>query len=48
MYDGIHSIAKYTVTINSALEVTVFVFHWPIPDNNTIYLEKKLFRERWR
>lgn len=41
LYDGIHSIAKYTVTINSALEFTVFVFHWPIPETHTIYLERK-------
>jgi hypothetical protein len=28
--DGVHSIAKYTVSVNSALEFTVMVFHWPL------------------
>jgi hypothetical protein len=39
--DGVHSIAKYTVSVNSALEFTVMVFHWPLPEGHTIYTERK-------
>ncbi len=38
---GVHSIAKYTVCVNSALEFTVMVFHWPLPEGHTIYTERK-------
>ena len=41
LYDGIHSIAKYTVSVNSALEFTVYASHWPIPDDHSIYNERK-------
>ncbi len=30
-----------TVVVNSALEFTVFVFNWPVPDENPIYKENK-------
>ncbi len=40
--DNIHDIPKYTVVVNSALEFTVFVFNWPVPDENPIYKENKL------
>ena len=39
--DSIHDIPKYTVIVNSALEFTVFVFHWPVPDENPLYKESK-------
>jgi hypothetical protein len=39
--DNIHDIPKYTVVFNSALEFTVFVFNWPVPDENPIYKENK-------
>ena len=39
--DSIHDISKYTVVVNSALEFTVFVFHWPVPDENPLYEENK-------
>jgi hypothetical protein len=39
--DGVHSIAKYTVSVNSALEFTVMVFHWPLPEDHAIYTERK-------
>ena len=39
--DSIHDISKYTVVVNSALEFTVFVFHWPVPDENPLYKENK-------
>jgi hypothetical protein len=38
--DGVHSNAKYTVSVNSALEFTVMVFHWPLPEDHTIYTER--------
>ena len=41
LYDGIHSIAKYTVIINTTLDFSIYTFHWPIPENHTIYLDKK-------
>ena len=39
--DSIHDIPKYTVIVNSALEFTVFVFNWPVPDENPVYKENK-------
>ena len=41
LYDNIHSIAKYTVTVDSALEFTIYAFHWPISDDHNIYRERK-------
>ena len=39
--DAVHSISKYIVSVNSALEFTVMVFHWPLPEDHTIYTERK-------
>ena len=39
--DDVHSIPKYTVVLNSAMEFTVHVFHWPIPENHSVYTERK-------
>ena len=39
--DGVHSIPVYTVRVDSTLEVTVFVFHWPVLKDHTIYTERK-------
>ena len=39
--DSIHDISKYTVVVNSALEFTVFVFHWPVPDEIPLYKKNK-------
>ena len=39
--DSVHDIPKYTVVVNSVLEFTVFVFHWPVPDENPLYKESK-------
>ena len=41
LYDGIHDIAKYTVIINTTLDFSIYTFHWPIPENHTICLDKK-------
>ena len=41
LHDGGHSIAKYTVILNTALEFSVFVFNWPVPDDHAIYNERK-------
>lgn len=41
LYDGVHSIAKYTVVLNAAMEFSVFAFDWPIPDKHIIYNERK-------
>ena len=38
LYDGVHGIARYTVAINTALEFSIYVFHWPIADNHAIHL----------
>ena len=38
LYDGVHGIARYTVAINTALEFSIYIFHWPIPDNHAIHL----------
>ncbi|CAB3982871.1 Hypothetical predicted protein [Paramuricea clavata] len=41
-YDGAHGIAKFTVTVKAGLDFTVFVYHWPIPDNHRyIYTQDK-------
>ena len=39
--DSVYSIPKYTVLVNSALEFSVFVFNWPVPDQNPVYKENK-------
>jgi hypothetical protein len=39
--DSIHDIPKYTVVVNSALEFNIFVFNWPVPDDNLIFKENK-------
>ena len=39
--DGVHSLAKYTVIVNSTMEFSVFVFHWPLPEDHTIYTDRK-------
>lgn len=41
LFDDIHSIPKYTVVVDSALEFTVFAYHWPIPDCHNIYQQRK-------
>ena len=40
-HDGAHSIANFTVIVNAGLEFTVYVFHWPIPDDHIIYTGRK-------
>ena len=40
-YDGAHGIAKFLVIVKEGLDFTVFVYHWPIPDNHYIYTEDK-------
>ena len=40
-HDGAHSIAKYTVALNTALEFSVFALNWPVPDDHAIYNERK-------
>jgi hypothetical protein len=39
--DSVYSIPKYTVVVNSALEFSVFIFNWPVPDQNPLYKESK-------
>ena len=39
--DCVYSIPKYTVVVNSALEFSVFIFNWPVPDQNPLYKESK-------
>lgn len=41
LYDECHIMPKYTVVIDSVLEFSVFVFQWPIPDDHSIYRERK-------
>ena len=36
-----HSLAKYTVIVNSTMEFSVFVFHWPLPEDHSIYTDRK-------
>ena len=40
-YDEVHSIPKYTVIVNSALEFSLFVFNWLVPEQNFVYVENK-------
>lgn len=41
-YDGAHGIAKFTVIVKAGLDFTVFVYHWPIPDDyHYIYTQDK-------
>ena len=39
--DESHSIPKFTVDVNANLEFTVYVYNWPIPDDHSIYQERK-------
>ena len=39
--DESHSIPKFTVYVNANLEFTVYVYNWPIPDDHSIYQERK-------
>jgi hypothetical protein len=41
LFDSIHSIAKYSIVVNNALEFSVFVFHWPVPDKFAIYVKRR-------
>ena len=42
LFDGVHEVAKFTVTITTELDFTVFVYHWPIPnDQHYIYSDEK-------
>lgn len=41
LYDEYHSIAKCTIVVNSALEFSIFVYNWPVPDQNPVYKERK-------
>ena len=41
LWDGVHSIAKYTVNVDTSLEFTVLVFNWPLPDDHGIYCERR-------
>ena len=40
-HDDVHSIPKYTVVVDSALEFTVFLYQWPIPDEHNLYKQSK-------
>ena len=41
-YHGAHGIAKFTVIVKAGLDFTVFVYHWPIPDDHHyIYTQDK-------
>ncbi len=37
LWDGVHSIAKYTLDVNTSLEFTVLVYNWP-PSRGSLYL----------
>ena len=39
--DDIHCIPKYTVIVNESMEFTVYVYHWPIPEDHSVYCERK-------
>ena len=37
LFEEPYSVPKYTVLINSGLELSVFAYQWPIPDDHEIY-----------
>lgn len=37
LYDGAHSLPRYTVIVNSGMNFSIFVYQWPIPDDHAIY-----------
>ncbi|CAB4044150.1 Transposable element P transposase, partial [Paramuricea clavata] len=39
LYDDCHSVPKYTMICDSGLTFTLFTYHWPIPDDHTLYQE---------
>ena len=39
LYDDCHSVPKYTMICDSGLTFTLFTYHWPIPDDHTLYRE---------
>ena len=43
LWDGVHSIARYTVNVNTSLEYTctVFTYNWPLPENHAIYTDRR-------
>ena len=41
LWDGVHSIAKYAVDVNLTLEFTVFIYNWPLPEDHSIYTERR-------
>ena len=41
LFDGVHEVAKFMVTITTELHFTVFVYHWPIPNDQHIYSDEK-------
>ena len=41
MFDGIHHLPKYQVTVDSSLGFSVSVYGWFLPDNRPIYLTHK-------
>jgi hypothetical protein len=40
LFDTEHSIAKFTLEVNSRLEFIIFVYNWPVPDSPTIYTSR--------
>ena len=40
-FDGVHEVAKFTVTITAELDFTVFVYHWLIRNDYYIYSDEK-------
>ena len=40
-WDGVHSIAKYSVDVDTALEFTVYVYNWPLPEDHSIYTVRR-------
>ncbi|CAB4003669.1 Hypothetical predicted protein [Paramuricea clavata] len=39
LYDDCHSMPKYKMICDSGLTFTLFTYHWPIPDDHTLYRE---------
>ena len=37
LYDNCHSVPKYTLFCDSGLTFSLFTYHWPIPDDHTLY-----------
>lgn len=41
--DNVHCLPKYTIIVDPALEFSIYVYNWPLPDTHFVYKERKRY-----